>query len=63
MEKAVHLVRREEEQCNQLQNRARSQATPLAGKVAFQVESGEKYVGIHLQRHGIFLNVLFKHTL
>lgn len=31
--------------------------------VAFQVESGEKYVGIRLQSHGIFLNVLFKHIL
>lgn len=27
---------------------------PLAGEAAFQVESGEKYVGICLQSHGIF---------
>lgn len=52
MEKAVHPARREAELGYQLQNRTRSQAAGREG--ALQVESGEKYVGIRLQSHGIF---------
>lgn len=62
MEKAVHQVGREESRATRCKTE-RPARPPLAGEVAFRMESGEKYVGIHLHSHGIFKCPFQTHAL